>query len=138
MNIWSTNIYPLRTGISVCELGCGTGVFGMIGLSNSSNVSSLTCTDGNTEAVALARYNHDKWMSLGLIPNHMTVNFNKLNWGVESDAKELCCQLNGGKLYDVVIGSELLYYRTDVTQLVQTVIALIKEEGGITHVSMLV
>lgn len=115
----------------MCELGCGTGVFGLLGLSGRSFVSSLTLTDGNAQAVALAKYNYRIWQGMNLF--HLPqANFGVLRWDVESDIDEVRNGLNQGRLYDLVLGSELLYYRTDIRELVTTVLRIVDSDGMVS------
>lgn len=113
---------------SVIELGCGTGIFGIFAL-KFGRPKKVVLTDGMESTLEIAKRNISHLLT---IPNY-DQNVLKLEWDVKDDiirAKEL---LNDGQPFDIVLGCELMYYRTDVGQLCRTVLSLCGNNGLFLH-----
>jgi predicted nicotinamide N-methyase len=154
--------------MKVCEVGCGTGVYGLIGTRGGTISAHLALTDGNSAAVAIALQNSDQLVSL---MNSSKVSCEKLLWGsvdcVEDflgsldtvlsqhrnevdeqsakvsptssatlsmpDAIEIENVTCRKRHFDVVIGCELFYYRTNIDELLCTVLRLTNNNGLFIH-----
>lgn len=154
--------------MKVCEVGCGTGVYGLIGTRGGTICAHLALTDGNSAAVAIALQNTDQLVSL---MNALKVSCKKLLWGSEDCVDEFLGSLgtvpsqhrnevdeqsakvvasSGSFLtipdagqkdtvtsmsghFDVVIGCELFYYRTNIDELLCTVLRLTNNTGLFIH-----
>ena len=137
----------------VCELGCGTGVYGLVGTRGGSLSSQLTLTDGNTETVNLA---HKNVQLLASTSCESRISCRKLLWGSIDAVDEFlqhyevsretsvsahpshhneveAISSGGSHHFDVVLGCELFYYRTNIEELLFTVIELTKSEGIFVH-----
>jgi predicted nicotinamide N-methyase len=163
----------------VVELGCGTGIFSLVGTRGGTLPSKLVITDGNDEAVHLARSNSNKLSAADAQPK---ISCDKLLWGSEdivrrflhrhlqgvteagasNDASTLTGHLEQGNeqgtiefpvrvtndaangsaegikddvsaAFDVVLGCELTYYRTDIAELCNTVVWLTGNNGLFVH-----
>jgi 2-polyprenyl-3-methyl-5-hydroxy-6-metoxy-1,4-benzoquinol methylase len=118
----------------VCELGCGTGVFSLIGTNMGQNIAYLVVTDGNEEAVEIAKRNYQE---LRKLPPFSTstceIQFFEFLWGDHESNRQFLMDSNGGIKYDVVLGCELMYYRTRMVSLANTVFDLLHEEGSLSH-----
>lgn len=145
----STSI--LLNNCSVIELGCGSGAFGLLGTQLGKNLALLTLTDGNSECIELSQLNYSRWTrqfhqvnpsidSSSSITtnasmnstydsmNSTRVNFCRLCWGVSDQTAHVLRSCNGER-YDVAIGCELMYYRTDMKDLVDTIMGIVKPQG---------
>jgi hypothetical protein len=121
----------LIEGKSICEFGCGTGIYGLVGSRGGKLVKRLVLTDGNGESVAVAYKNIENFVELS---NRNKVVCQRLLWGMSSDTTwDEVLQTNDGKPYDVAIGCELMYYRTDPRELLSTVIAITGGRGLFFH-----
>lgn len=76
----------LIDNLRLCEVGCGTGVFGLIGTRGGQVSSHLVLTDGNGETVEIASKN-----ALQLVaPSSATkISFSQLSWGCTLSIKRL-------------------------------------------------
>ena len=110
----SENIKSLLLNKNVLELGAGAGALSLIGLRNI-GVMSITITDGNQSAVDLAKMNLELMQSISKCQVHL------LSWNENNDD---FVKYNNNKKFDVVIASDLMYYSTDVTELIRTVLLL--------------
>lgn len=150
--------YPLLVSNQrICELGCGTGVYGLVGTRGGSLSSHLTLTDGNAETVNLALKNVQLLASTS---SESKISCRKLLWGSMDAVDELFHYYKLPKEtskkpylsdhpsnhdevdtpfsrethhYDVVIGCELFYYRTNIEELLFTVIELTRSDGIFVH-----
>lgn len=79
--------YPhLIDNLRLCELGCGTGVFGLIGTRGGTVSSHLLLTDGNADTVKIASKNSQQ---LVVSPSTSKVSSCQLSWGGKADIDRL-------------------------------------------------
>ena len=126
-------------GKSVCELGCGIGAFGLV--SNlTGNMSTLILTDAEESTLQICRENALQLSQLvpqnnrknDLHVSSTNIYCELLNWNDSSSIfSDLLLRANNGKLVNIVIGCELMYYRTDVKALVSAVMRLVEPENGL-------
>jgi predicted nicotinamide N-methyase len=142
--------------LKVCELGCGTGVYGLISTCGGSITSHLSLTDGNPETVNIASQNVQE---LASSLDSSKISTSQLLWGSDDSINELIESvtkhfktnaLTSGEVqksensvhsssgssqlyFDVVIGCELFYYRTNVEELLHTVLKLTNSSGIFVH-----
>eukprot|EP00636_Phaeomonas_parva_P012325 CAMPEP_0118861580 /NCGR_PEP_ID=MMETSP1163-20130328/7070_1 /TAXON_ID=124430 /ORGANISM="Phaeomonas parva, Strain CCMP2877" /LENGTH=182 /DNA_ID=CAMNT_0006795407 /DNA_START=263 /DNA_END=807 /DNA_ORIENTATION=- len=113
----------LGGGSRVAELGCGVGLVGLA-LARC-RAAALVLTDGEASTVDLARRN----VEAAGVGTGTEVRCMRLGWG---SAEELAAvqgtQPSGG--FDVVLGTDLMYYRTDVPELVNCAAGLLLGAGG--------
>jgi predicted nicotinamide N-methyase len=144
----------------VCELGCGTAVVGLLGTNGGIIPSHLVLTDGNIEAVTIASQNVEQ---LAMVPNISKISCQQLLWGSKLNVEEMVESLSSffdkdsmNKLndsnidtnvintnltrekstpnhFDVVLGCELFYYRTNIQDLLTTVLHLTDKLGIFIH-----
>ena len=140
----------------VCELGCGTGVYGLISTRGGNVSSHISLTDGNLETVKISSQNVAE---LASDSNTSKISCSQLLWGSDDSINELiesvsgylkknastfeedfkvenleCSSSSSTKLYfDVIIGCELFYYRTNVEELLYTVLKLTNSSGIFVH-----
>jgi hypothetical protein len=128
------------------ELGCGVGTFGLIG-SRSCRLKSLFLTDGECSALKMAKQNinlmyGDSMCDILNVGNRFNIHSTILKelefiqceillWNKDSEGTSQLIEFNGGQKFDSVIGCELMYYRTEVPALLETVFRLINPEIGI-------
>lgn len=101
----------------VVEIGCGTGLLG-ISVCLASRPASMVLTDGNARSITLTNRNlsrHNLFIS---------ASARVFQWSTHRDF---------GETFDVVIASELMYYKTDIPLLVATVTRLLNEDGLFLH-----
>lgn len=125
----------IKSGCSVIEIGCGTGLCGLIGCRNL-KLERLTLTDGNESSIEIVRKN-----TLHIYPDNAPnsrpghIESQVLWWGdfkrivtlkedLPSDVETARQSVADLRAYDIVIGFELIYYRTDLNTLVDTVVQL--------------
>lgn len=109
---------PLRT----LELGSGTGVCGL-GLALSGLCRPCVLTDGNKESQELLRTNIEL--------NNLTsdqCSVSGLQWGDMAAAQALVAE-HGGQLFDVVIGTDVVYEPQSVLPLFETTLACLVPGG---------
>ena len=142
--------------LNVCELGCGTGVFGLISTHGGHVSAHLSLTDGNPETVKIASQNVEELASASCLSK---VSCSQLLWGsddsinvliesvaiffeenaptvgeVHKSGTSILSSSNPTKSYfDVIIGCELFYYRTNVEELLYTVLKLTNSSGIFVH-----
>ena len=125
----------------VIELGCGTGALGLVGTMNVLP-ESLVLTDGEEKTVALALKNMNVIDSFSAsvsasassaLPSRLLsrTSCRQLVWGDNIMIADLLNANGGG--FDVAIACELMYYRTDVGLLMQTVSDLTSGKGLFLH-----
>lgn len=127
------SLSSLLDNMSIIELGCGVGGMGLIG-SQLSNYNRLVLTDAEQKTVEGAQVNAQLICShCGLMDRLDKIHFSPLSWGNTESALSIVNTVNEGKPFDVVLGCELTYYRTDMSALVSTVMALTKSSGLFIH-----
>lgn len=97
----------------VIELGSGTGV---VSLTIIHKPKILFITDGDERSRKTIERNN---RTLG-VPENICM---KLTWGNDIEIENVL-KMNQSQPFDVILGSELLYYRTDVSQLIKCIISL--------------
>lgn len=139
----------------VVEIGCGTGIVGLISAGGIS--SYLVLTDGNIDAVAIAAQNVKQLTSAA---NFSKISCRELLWGSRSDVDKmlesfidifdkdsteykieineliknpLIGKTSARKYFEVVLGCELFYYRTNIEDLLATVLHLTNNSGIFIH-----
>lgn len=106
----------------VIELGCGSGALSLIGLRNL-EPASITLTDGNQSAINLCKMNVELIKPLS--------NCQVLNLSWDESVENFGMKYNNNKKFDVIIGSDLMYYSTDVGQLLKIMLSLTNLNDGI-------
>ncbi len=115
---------------SVVELGCGVGAFGLVGC-KSSNFKNLILTDGELKTEAMVNVNKQNIPSS---PEQSSrISYSVLKWGCAESVSALISEVNGGVPFDVAIGCELMYYRTNIPELMDTVLMLTNSTGLFVH-----
>ena len=129
----------------VVEVGSGVGLLGLVGMSLT-EPSMLVCTDGEQEALCIIDKNIDILYRDVPLRQESTCS-RQLLWGDEqmiadvliSPSSSSSCDpestssCSRSRAFDVVIGCELMYYRTDIQSLVDTVLKLTGEGGIFVH-----
>lgn len=122
----------LIDGKSIVELGSGVGVCGLLGCYYI-HPKRLVLTDGESRALDTIRLNIDHFSTnIPNVTNNATCRL--LRWGMNEDISATLQQdpdSEGG--FDVVLGCELMYYSTNVEELVDTVVKLAKPTGIFVH-----
>ncbi|ETW01786.1 hypothetical protein H310_06367 [Aphanomyces invadans] len=103
----------LLRGKRVIELGCGTGVIGCVAGARAI-LSDLVLTDGDERAVALAQRNLEHVVHS--IKPELSTACRQLYWGASYPPSL--------GAFDVVLGCDLMYYQTNVEDLMWTVESL--------------
>lgn len=145
----------------VCELGCGTAVVGLLGTNGGIFSSHLVLTDGNLEAVAIASQNVEQlslvpnnskiscrqllWGSksdVDVMVKSLSIIFEK-EYMNEPEEEIIATnqfrksysleKIATSKHFDVVVGCELFYYRTNIQDLLTTVLHLTDNSGVFIH-----
>jgi tRNA A58 N-methylase Trm61 len=96
----------------VLELGGGIGACGLL-LAKHHEAASIVVTDGEPMALEIAKKNRQR---LGVEKN---AQVQQLLWNV--DSSKVMDQLGRQHSFDYVVGSDLLYYKTDVHALFATI-----------------
>ncbi len=114
---------------SVVELGCGVGALGLVGCSTS-NFHRLVLTDGEITTKNLVDANISVIYKEEL---RHKIKYAQFSWGCQETITSLKRQFNEDRPFDVVIGCELMYYRTDINELLKSVLALTGGSGLFLH-----
>ncbi|KDO29259.1 hypothetical protein SPRG_19922 [Saprolegnia parasitica CBS 223.65] len=101
------------------ELGCGTGAVGSV-TAVTASVKKLLVTDGDARAVALAQRNVQH--TVHAAKPALDTSASQLLWGPGPSTV--------GD-FDIVIGCELMYYKTNLDALLATVLALVDAANGL-------
>lgn len=118
-------IRQLLKGKQVVEIGCGTGIVGAI-LNRTAEVAHLVLTDGNTNTLEITRQNIKRLCSeVAYAPSIHVV---PLFWpatvhdstSIDPQIAQLFHAFANNAPFDIVLGSELMYYTTDIAQLFST------------------
>lgn len=136
----------LTNGRDVVELGCGTGCVGVVFGNGFLNLRSLLLTDGNPHAIEIARLNiksikssrNDQIVSLPSshvlmpVPSSCIIHCEEYLWSFSPKVSaSVYKHFNDGKPYNIVLGCELIYYRTDIQLLMSTVMNLTGGDRGL-------
>jgi hypothetical protein len=126
----------LMNGKSIMELGCGIGGVGLLGTTFCSP-ELLVLTDGSSRTYGILQKNIDL-VQEGRGADAFTCLRTPLSWGNDIEiavAQQLCADNTSSVnlRYDVVLGSELMYYSTSVETLISTVIKLTNHRGLFIH-----
>lgn len=125
----------LLHGKKIVELGCGVGVVGLLGVTFC-RPKLVVLTDGQTHTQSVVDQN------IELVQATREANappwvFTSLKWGNSmeiADTLDICAEHCGHpRKFDVVLGCELMYYGTNVTDLLYTVFALTNHTGLFIH-----
>jgi predicted nicotinamide N-methyase len=114
----------------IVELGCGVGAFGLLGCSKV-DFMKLLLTDGEAKTEHLVNLNTSS--IYGHTDNSCKVQYSQLLWGSIDQIQEIKNTKNDSQPFDVVIGCELMYYRTNMKDLVDTVMQLTDCSGLFIH-----
>lgn len=122
----------------VVEIGCGTGIVGAV-IGSSSQVESMVITDGNPST--LEKITKRNVARLCSDYSRGKVHVCQLYWppalpSVDAPSPsiaEIFNKYNNNSSFDVVLGSELMYYTTDIPQLFSTVRQLTSDNGVFLH-----
>ena len=129
----AVSLSQLLENKTVIELGCGVGGMGLIG-TLLSNYKRLLMTDGESKTVEGAQVNAELICSHCKCQDRLNkIQFATLSWGDESLAARVRDDFNAAQPFDVVLGCELMYFRTDVQALVKTVLNLTDSCGIFIH-----
>jgi len=137
----------------VIELGCGTGISAIGALLTNARPTSYLCTDGNVEAVQVCELNMAALAAVSspspantitttTIKSCLKVNCEAMMWDSSSVAGIIQkyplppprpapdpAAVSVSERYDVVLGSELFYYLTDLNALCETIVELAGTTG---------
>ena len=105
---------------SVLELGAGCGLVGLLA-ANLGHAASVDITDGDEEEVGLIQKNCDEHGASGRCVAHF------LTWGKPAAAEHLVAR--GGRRYDVILASQVVYVPAAIPLLVETIAALLAADG---------
>lgn len=129
----------------VVEIGSGVGLLGLVGMSLT-KPRMLVCTDGELGALRIIDKNIDILYRDEPLRQESTCS-RQLLWGDDQMIADVLispssycdpestssCSYSCSMAFDVVIGCELMYYRTDIQSLVDTVLKLTGEGGMFVH-----
>ena len=134
------HIFDTVESLRVIELGCGVGIVSLLSFLPrryflSDRISKIILTDGFSEVAKIAELNYNTIKSeySGIINDNIEVLTEKLQWGNKENIIQLIDSVNDGKNFDIVIGTDLMYYNVNVTELLDTVLALILPDGIMIH-----
>lgn len=133
----------LLEGKAVIEIGSGIGAVGLITF-KCVNMKKLVLSDAEESALSLCRRNVEQIFNQPskdgdknfnrLLTNQIPITCEVLRWTSEGEyVRTFINRANSGAFFDVVIGCELMYYRTNVIELLSTVLNLL---GGSTGIFM--
>lgn len=110
--------FNLFNNLNICEIGCGVGLVSLCcGILSKPNY--LLLTDGNNEAIEIAK-----------------LNINKFELNNIANAKQLLWTssiIEESNQFDIIIGCELMYYKLDMPLLFAMVQNLLKSNGGLFY-----
>lgn len=127
---------------NVIELGCGIGVVSLLSFlpTHKDNflrdrINKIVLTDGFSPVTKIAELNYSilNLEHNEIINDKIKVLTQELQWGDKTVASKLLNEVNGGECFEIVVGTDLMYYNVNVTQLLDTVLALIKPNGIMIH-----
>lgn len=94
------------------------------------NICSLVLTDGNEEAVMISKRNWEELRKLSQYASSTCdIRFHKFLWGDHESNSQFLVDSNSGSKYHVVLGCELMYYRTLMDSLASTVFDILDNNG---------
>lgn len=130
LNYLSTTSFKSRISEkSLIELGCGTGLLSLLSHLKM-KYKRILLTDGNPEAIEMSLLNTSSI--------HPTIEISRriastsLIWGLNKiEMNHFKHTWNEGFDFDLVLASELMYYKTDLNLLISTVINLVNPLKGL-------
>lgn len=114
-------------GKRILELGAGLGLNGILAWRMTKN-SSVIVTDGDTDALVLLRQNIERNRPAEKDAVER-ISCNQLIWGKESSSAFL--EHHKGKLFDVLIASDIIYAECIIEPLWQTIQTLLCRKRGV-------
>ena len=93
------------------------------------DLEKIVLTDGSPDACTLAKLNIKT-----NITDAENIDCCQLLWGLpETDMEVFLGNENATRSFDIVLGSDLMYYRTAVSELISTVMSLTRHTGLFIH-----
>jgi predicted nicotinamide N-methyase len=113
----------------VLEVGSGLGKCGILAHLLSTKGEGLTyLTDGDTETLKQLRKN----VKENVIDDHDNLSCHQLLWGKDTAQEFLTQQsIQNEHLFDVILGSDLIYVTSVISPLFETVKTMIQPESGV-------
>ena len=111
-------------GCNIIEIGCGSGALSLLGFRKYSSYNTLVLTDGEEQSVLLAQQNlryhhHDTKRE----EKDEKIHIEMLLWGPRG-LDTVTTLLNTYGTFNIVVGSDLMYYNVNVDDLVTTIAGL--------------
>lgn len=132
----SDSIRDLLANRSVCELGCGAGILSLVGTRCGKCLRNLVLTDGNETSECVVKEN------INLLRQHFNhsqtpITHRTLLWGSEQNIRSVIDECNDKCPFEIIVGCELLYYRTNIEDLVYAVSELTGNQGIFIHAHLI-
>lgn len=122
-----THSESLVKGKQILELGAGMGLAGVV--AGVLGASGVFLTDGDSESLSNMRANIQRNSSL--VPSSTNIQCLQLKWGSRIGEFKAKCNLpTPAGLFDLVMGSDIIYVETILEPLFQTVDALLSPSGS--------
>ena len=115
---------PLFIKKHICEIGCGTGILGLI-VAKYCNIGTICFTDGNISALDVCKTNIESIFGC----NSSVFSFQHLLW--ENSSRQNLMKDRNNIRFDIVLGCELMYYRTDLEALTSTLEHIVDIQKGL-------
>ena len=110
-----TNDPTYWKGKRCIELGCGCGLVGTVAWLLGANVTLTDTEDTIAHTLDSLNQNFDKWKSNNsMVPPRDAIRVESLLWGRDN------CRKFGETVYDVILGSDIVYQSETTTQLLET------------------
>mgnify|MGYP002631149500 CR=1 FL=1 len=118
---------------SVCEVGAGTGMAGLVcAMLATAHSRELVLTDGAAEACGLMQHNLD--LNEGCVPDSVRVKVARLRWGEEERERDLAKLPGPAGYFDAVLASDCALSSSTVGDFVRTVNRLLRADAGATFI----
>lgn len=114
---------------SVIEIGCGIGGVSAISF-QTCDLLRLVLTDGNPMIQKALKLNIHQILRA---KSSSEVFCTELVWGNDMNLRNVLSKYNESLPFDIVIGSELMYYQTDLVMLLSTAMKLVNNCGLFLH-----
>jgi len=111
--------------LRILEVGSGLGRCGLLAHHLSHENATTILTDGDTDTLKQLREN----IKNNTIQNGSNISCVQLLWG-EEQAKTFLSQQPGSRKFDVILGSDLIYVKSVIRPLFETVRVLLSERDG--------